>query len=47
MTRYARTSWEDFFIVVLISLNGFLAATKIAVVTARKSHIEQVVKNVR
>jgi len=33
--------WEIFLIAVLILLNGYLAGTEIAVVTARKSHIKE------
>src|SRR4030066_972065 len=33
--------FEAFLIAILILLNGYLAGTEIAVVTARKSHIKQ------
>ena len=33
--------YEAFLIAILILLNGYLAGTEIAVVTARKSHIKQ------
>jgi putative hemolysin len=38
---------EIFFITILILLNGYLAGTEIAVVTARKSHIKQMVESGR
>jgi len=37
--------YEAFFIAILILLNGYLAGTEIAVVTARKSHIKQMAEN--
>ena len=36
--------WEIFFIFLLILCNGYLAGVEIAVVTARKSHIKQMVE---
>jgi len=33
--------WEIFLIALLILLNGYLAGTEIAVVTAKKSHIKE------
>ena len=33
--------FEAFLIAVLILLNGYLAGTEIAVVTARKSHVNR------
>ncbi|MBM4308376.1 MAG: HlyC/CorC family transporter [Deltaproteobacteria bacterium] len=38
---------EIFFIAILILLNGYLAGTEIAVVTARKSHIQQLAEKGR
>jgi putative hemolysin len=37
--------YEAFFIALLILLNGYLAGTEIAVVTARKSHIKQMAES--
>lgn len=37
--------WEILLIAVLILLNGYLAGTEIAVVTARKSHIKQMAES--
>jgi putative hemolysin len=37
--------YEAFLIALLILLNGYLAGTEIAVVTARKSHIKQMVES--
>jgi putative hemolysin len=37
--------WEIFLIAILILLNGYLAGTEIAVVTARKSHIQQMAES--
>ena len=37
--------FEIFFIAVLILLNGYLAGTEIAVVTARKSHVKQMAES--
>ncbi len=37
--------YEAFFIGILILLNGYLAGTEIAVVTARKSHIKQLAES--
>jgi len=39
--------FEMFFIAILILLNGYLAGTEIAVVTARKSHIRQMAEKGR
>ena len=36
---------EVFFIAILILLNGYLAGTEIAVVTARKSRVQQMVES--
>ncbi len=37
--------FEVFLIAILILLNGYLAGTEIAVVTARKSHIKQMAES--
>src|SRR5512136_1810540 len=37
--------YEAFLIAILILLNGYLAGTEIAVVTARKSHIKQLAES--
>jgi putative hemolysin len=37
--------FEGFLIAILILLNGYLAGTEIAVVTARKSHIKQLAES--
>ena len=37
--------FEAFLIAILILLNGYLAGTEIAVVTARKSHIKQMAES--
>lgn len=37
--------WEIFLIALLILLNGYLAGTEIAVVTARKSHVKQMAES--
>src|SRR4030067_2710325 len=37
--------WEIFLIALLILLNGYLAGTDIAVVTARKSHVKQMAES--
>src|SRR3989304_6482491 len=37
--------YEAFFIAILILINGYLAGTEIAVVTARKSHIKELAES--